>query len=131
MKKLLLVCLFVVGASAISFAQGGPGGGGMRGGGTPEQQIERLKTQVTGITDAQSAKLKTIYEAQAKSRDSLMTALGDDRGAMREKMAPITAAYQAKIKAVLTAEQATAWQKALDEQRARFGGGPGGGAPRN
>jgi Spy/CpxP family protein refolding chaperone len=131
MKKLLLVCLLAIGTSAMSFAQGGPGGGGMRGGGTPEQQIERLKTQVTGITDAQTAKLKTIYEAQAKSRDSLTKAVGEDRAAIREKMAPITAAYQVKIKAVLTPEQATAWQKAQDEQRARFGGGAGGGAPRN
>ncbi len=131
MKKLLLVCLLAVGASTMSFAQGGPGGGGMRGGGTPEQQLERLKTQVAGITDAQTAKLKTIYEAQAKSRDSLTKAVGEDRAAIREKMAPITAAYQVKIKAILTPEQATAWQKALDEQRARFGGGAGGGAPRN
>ena len=131
MKKLLLVCLLAVGASAMSFAQGGPGGGG-RPQQTPEQQLERLKTQITGITDAQSAKLKTIYEAQAKSTDSLSKALGDDRTAMREKRAPITAATNAKIKAVLTADQATAWQKAQDEQRARFGGGgaPGGGAPR-
>ncbi len=131
MKKLLLVCLLAIGASAMSFAQGGPGGGGMRGGGTPEQQLERLKTQVAGITDAQTAKLKTIYEAQAKSRDSLMKVVGEDRAALREKMAPITASYQTRIKAVLTTEQATAWQKAQDEQRARFGGGAGGGAPRN
>lgn len=123
--------MLAVGASTMSFAQGGPGGGGMRGGGTPEQQLERLKTQVAGITDAQTAKLKTIYEAQAKSRDSLTKAVGEDRAAIREKMAPITAAYQVKIKAILTPEQATAWQKALDEQRARFGGGAGGGAPRN
>jgi periplasmic protein CpxP/Spy len=131
MKKLLLVCLLAVGASAMSFAQGGPGGGGMRGGGTPEQQLERLKTQITGITDAQSAKLLAIYAASAKRTDSLRTATGDDRTAYREKSAPITAERNAKVKAVLTPEQATAWQKAQDEQRARFGGGaPGGGGPR-
>lgn len=127
MKKLFFACLFVVGASAMSFAQGGPGG--MRGGGTPEQQVERLKTQITGITDAQVTKLKAIFEANTKSMDSLRTALGDDRGAMREKMAPLRAAQTAKIKAVLTPEQATAYQKQLDEQQARFG--QGGGAPRN
>ncbi len=124
MKKLLFVCLFVVGASAMSFAQGGPGGG-MRGGGTPEQQLERLKTQITGITDAQSAKLLAIYTASAKRTDSLRTALGDDRAAYREKSAPITAERNAKVKAVLTAEQ----QKAFDALPQ--GRGFGGGAPRN
>ncbi len=131
MKKLLLVALLAIGTSAMSFAQGGPGGGRM--GGTPEQRLERLKGAVTGITADQEAKLKVIYTAQAKSQDSLRTALGDDFGAMREKMAPITATYNAKVKAVLNAEQ----QKAFDamSQRGPGGGGPGGpgggGAPRN
>ena len=124
MKKLLLVCLLALGTSAMSFAQGGPGGGRM--GGTPEQQLERLKTQITGITDAQSTKLLAIYAASAKRTDSLRTALGDDRTAIREKSAPITAARTAQIKAVLTADQ----QKAFDAlPQGRGMGGPGG-APR-
>ena len=129
MKKVLLVGAFVLGISAVSFAQGGPGGqgGGRRGGGTPEQQIERLKTSVTGITDDQTAKLMVVYQAAAKSRDSLSTALNGDFSQMREKSAPITAATTAKLKAILTAEQFTAYEKA---QAARMQGGPGGGAPR-
>lgn len=125
MKKVLLVCAVVLGVSAVSLAQG-PGGGG-RMGGTPDQQLERLKTQITGISDAQAAKIKVIYEAQTKSRDSLMAAAGDDRMAAFQKLAPITAASNAKIKAILTPEQATAFQKQLDERAQR---GPGGGGPR-
>ena len=119
MKKVLLVGAFVLGISAVSFAQGGG-----RMGRTPEASVEALKTSITGITDAQAAKLLVVYQAQTKSRDSLMTALGDDRGAMREKMAPLTAAVTAKLKTILTAEQFTAYEKA---QAARMQGGPGGG----
>ena len=121
MKKVLLVGAFVLGISAVSFAQGGPGGGFRR---TPEQSVEGLKTSLTGITDAQAAKLLVVYQAQTKSRDSLMTALGDDRSSIREKMAPITASVTAKLKTILTPEQFTAYEKA---QAARAAGGPGGG----
>jgi len=121
MKKILLVGAFVLGVSAVSFAQGG------RPQRSPAEQVEQLKTQITGITDDQSKKLLVIYEAQTKSMDSLRTASGDDRQAMFAKRAPITAVYNAKIKSVLTAEQATAFQKMVDERAAR---GPGGGGPR-
>ena len=127
MKKVLLVGAFVLGISAVSFAQGGGQGGGRRGGGTPEQQIERLKTSVTGITDDQTAKLMVVFQAAAKSRDSLMTAIGDDRSAIREKMAPLTATVTAKLKTILTPEQFTAYEK---DQAARMQGGPGAGGPR-
>lgn len=119
MKKVLLMCAFILGVSAVSFAQG-PGGGRM-GGGTPEQQLDRFKTQIAGITDAQSAKLLVIYKAQTASIDSLRKANeGGDMMALFPKMQPIRTAYSAKIKAVLTPEQATAYQKQLDEQAERM-----------
>jgi len=120
MKKLMLVCALALGFSAASFAQGPPRR-------TPAEQVDQLKTQITGLTDDQSKKLLVIYEAQTKSMDSLRTAANGDRAAMMEKRAPLTAAYNAKIKAVLTPEQATAFQKMVDERAAR---GPGGGGPR-
>ena len=116
MKKLLLVCLLALGTGAMSFAQGGPGGGRM--GGTPEQQLERLKAAVTGITADQEAKIKVIYAAQAKSNDSLRAAAGDDMQSMFPKMQAIRTANSAKIKAVLTADQAKAWD-ALPQNQPR------------
>ena len=118
MKKLLLVALLAIGTSAMSFAQGGPGGGRM--GGTPEQQLERLKAAVTGITADQEAKIKVIYAAQAKSNDSLRAAAGDDFQSMFPKMQALRTANNAKIKALLTADQ----QKQFDAIPQR---GPGGG----
>jgi Spy/CpxP family protein refolding chaperone len=131
MKKLLLVALLAIGTSAMSLAQGGPGGGG-RPPQTAETRLERLKGAVTGITADQETKLKVIYTAQIKSQDSLRTALGQDMAAYREKLAPITATYNAKIKAVLTAEQQKAFDAMPQGGRGPGGGGgaPGGGGPR-
>ena len=123
MKKVLLVALLALGVNVASHAQGFQ----QR---TPEEQVAQLKTQVTGITDDQAAKITAIYKAAAKTRDSLMQAANGDFGSIREKMTPMRAAQTAKIKAVLTADQ----QKQFDAipQRGPGMGGPGGGgAPRN
>ncbi len=115
MKKLLLLCAFVMGISAVSFAQGRGGFGG-----TPDQQVDRLKTQLTGITDDQTAKLKVIYAGQAKVMDSLRTAMqnGGDMAAMRPAFTKMNDATNAKIMAVLTPDQATAYKKIVDERAA-------------
>ncbi|MDB5030312.1 hypothetical protein [Mucilaginibacter sp.] len=117
MKKLLFVCAFVMGICAVSFAQG-------RQRQTPEESAAALKTSLT-LNDDQTAKVKTIYEVQAKSMDSLRTAMtagGDapDRAAMMAKRTPITNATNAKIKAILTADQAATFQKQVDAQAERM-----------
>lgn len=125
MKKILLMCCFVLGISAVSFAQGG--GGGMRR--SPEDQAKQLQTQLK-LTDDQYAKVLTVYQAQAKSRDSLMTAANGDRQAMMQGMRPMMQATMTKIQAILTPEQKTAWDKIQAEARERRqqqGGGMGGG----
>jgi hypothetical protein len=115
MKKVLLVCAFVIGVSAVSFAQGG----GQRR--TPKEQVEQLKEKIAGINDEQTAKLTVIYTDAAKKRDSLMTAArdaGGDRTAMMATFMKLNTANDAKIKAVLTADQGTAYQKIADERAA-------------
>ena len=104
MKKLVLVALLALGTSAMSFAQGGPPGGG-RGGRTPEAQLERVKTGVTGITADQSTKIMAIYAATAKKTDSIRTAAGDDIQSAFPKMQAERTAADAKVKALLTADQ--------------------------
>jgi protein CpxP len=124
MKKVLLACCFLIGISAVSHAQG-------RQRRTPEEQATALKTSLS-LTDDQTAKVTAILQASAKSQDSVRTASGGDRDAMRAKMMPMREATNAKIKAVLTADQAAAYQKQQDEMRARMqqgGGGGGGGTP--
>lgn len=112
MKKVLLMCAFVMGISAVSFAQGG----GRR---SPADQAAALKTSLS-LNDDQTAKVTAIYTAAAKSRDSLMAAGagGGDRAAMMQTFTKTQAATDAKIKAVLTADQATAYQKIADDRAA-------------
>jgi len=120
MKKILLICCFLVGVTAICRAQGG----GMRM--SPADQAKQMQTQLT-LTDDQTAKITAILQAQATKRDSIRTASNGDRDAMMQAMRPLMQATQTQIKAVLTADQATAYQKMLDERRARMQQGGGGG----
>jgi len=116
MKKIMLICCFLVGITAVSRAQGG---GRMNAADRIKAMKESLK-----LTDDQVTKITAIYATQAKQMDSLRNA-GGDRSAMR----PLMQATNEKVKAVLTAEQAAAYQKEMDERRARMQNGGGGGAP--
>lgn len=116
MKKILMMCCFVLGISAVSFAQG-------RMQRTPEEQAKNLQTEYK-LTDDQTAKVLAVYTAQAKTRDSIRTAANGDRQAMMQAMRPMMEATNAKLKAILTPEQYAAFEKANAErmQRMRQGG---------
>ncbi|MDB5133173.1 MAG: hypothetical protein JWR02_2922 [Mucilaginibacter sp.] len=122
MKKILLMCCFLVGITAVSRAQGG----GQRL--SPADQAKQMQTQLK-LTDDQTAKITAILQTQATKMDSVRTAANGDRDAMRAGMTPFRTAASAQIKAILTPDQAAAYQKMQDERRARMqnGGGGGGG----
>lgn len=118
-----MLCCFVLGISAVSFAQGG---GRQRM--TPEEQAKGLQTQLK-LTDDQTSKITAIYQTQAKSMDSLRTASNGDRQAMMSAYRPIMEANNAKVKALLTAEQKEAFDKMQAERMNRMRQGGGGGNP--
>jgi protein CpxP len=118
MKKILMMCCFVLGIGAASFAQG-------RMQRSPEEQAKNLQTQLK-LDDAQTAKVTAIYQAQAKQMDSVRTAANGDRQAMMQAMRPMREATTTKIKALLTTEQVAAYDKMMAEMRSRMGGGQGG-----
>jgi len=117
MKKLLLVCCIVLGVSAASHAQG-------RQQRSPQEQATQLKTSLS-LTDDQTTKITAILTAQGKSMDSLRNAGGDFRTAMM----PLRQKYTAQIKAVLTPDQATAYDKEMAARRGGRGGNGGGTPP--
>ncbi|RYU92083.1 hypothetical protein EWM62_01180 [Mucilaginibacter terrigena] len=114
MKKIMMICLFLFGISAVSFAQGRPRM-------TTADRVKAMK-ETLKLTDDQAAKITVIYDAQVKSMDSLRNAGGD----IRTQMRPMMQATMDKVKAVLTADQAAAWQKEMDERRAQRQNGGGG-----
>src|ERR1700742_4753825 len=120
MKKFLLMCCILLGISAVSRAQGG--GGRM----SPEDRAKQMQTQLK-LTDDQTAKITAVLKTQATKMDSVRTAANGDRDAMRSAMGPIRTATTTQIKAILTPDQAAAYQKMMDEMRARMQGGGGGG----
>jgi protein CpxP len=121
MRKILLTCCLLLGIAAAGHAQGMQRM-------TPEDKAKTLQVQLK-LTDDQTAKVTAIYKAQVAKRDSIRTAANGDRDAMRAAMMPLMQSTNAQIKALLTPDQATAYDKYLADQRARMqqGGGGGGG----
>ena|ERR1700744_5604819 len=122
MKKLLLMCCILLGISAVGRAQGGVGRM------SPEDRAKAMQTQLK-LSDDQTAKITVILKAQRAKMDSLRTASNGDRDAMRSAMMPMMKASNDQIKAILTADQAAAYDKWMADQRAarQNGGGGGGG----
>lgn len=119
MRKFLLICCLFLGTAVASHAQGRQ----MR---SPEDRAKELQTQLK-LSDDQTTKITAIYKAQAAKMDSVRTAANGDRDAMRSAMGPIRTATTAQVKAILTPDQATAWEKMMADQRARMQQGGGGG----
>ncbi len=120
MRKFLLMCCLVIGITAVSRAQGG------RQRPSPEDQAKQMQTQLK-LSDEQTVKITAILKIQTTKMDSVRTAANGDRDAMRSAMGPIRTAATDQIKAILTPDQATAYQKMMDERRARMQQGGGGG----
>lgn len=123
MKKLLLMCCFLIGFTAFARAQGGMGRM------SAEDRAKQLQTQLK-LTDDQTAKITAIYKTQRTKMDSIRTAANGDRDAMRSAMMPLMKSTNDQVKAVLTADQAAAYDKWMQEMRAQRmqnGGGGGGG----
>ena len=119
MRKFLLMCCFLVGITAMCHAQGG-----MRM--SADDRAKQMQTQLK-LSDDQTAKITTILKTQQTKMDSVRTAANGDRDAMRSGMMPIRKSSNDQIKAILTPDQAAAYQKMMDDMRAKMQQGGGGG----
>jgi protein CpxP len=119
MKKLMLICMFLLGVTAVTRAQGG----GQRM--SPADRAKQMQTQLK-LSDDQTAKITAVLQMQSTKMDSVRTAANGDRDAMRSGMMPIRTKANDQIKAILTPEQATAYEKMMADMRAQRGGGGGG-----
>jgi len=71
---------------------------------TPEQQLERMTTQLS-LTDEQKPKVKTVLEETSKKMQEIRSDTSIDRSEMRTKMRPIMEEQNKKLKAILTEDQ--------------------------
>jgi Spy/CpxP family protein refolding chaperone len=106
--------------------QGGPGAGGPGGG---RGGIGRLITGIT-LTEAQQAKVTEIQAKYAPQLTAAREGAAGDRAAMFKAMQGINDKMYPEIRAVLTPEQQTIFDKNIEERKARMqqmqqGGGAG------
>jgi Spy/CpxP family protein refolding chaperone len=123
---LLAASTAVAGAQAPAGAQGGGGGGG---GGQGRGGITRLIEGIT-LTDAQTAKFTEIQTRYQPQLTAAREAAAGDRAAMMKSMQEINDKMYPELRAVLTAEQQTVWDKNIEARKLRLqqmqaGGGPG------
>jgi protein CpxP len=105
MKKIILVCCFVIAATTMSFAQNSTG---QRM--TAEEQAKMMQTPLK-LSDDQTTKLTAIFQRFSDQRDSLTKANNGDVAAVRAALAPIHEATEKQIKAFLTEEQKVEFDK--------------------
>lgn len=86
-------------------------------------RVDRLKTAL-GLSDAQAAKVKTIYMDSWAEGQKMRDKAGEDREAMREAGRKRTQETDEKIEALLTPEQKPKFEEFKKNRR-----GPGMGAP--
>ncbi len=116
MKKLVMSLVLVAG---LTFAANAQQGGQRRAQATPEDRVKQLDEKVK-LNDEQKTKATAVYaeaaEAQKKMREEMQG--GGDRQAMMEKMQKMTADTDAKLNAMLTADQQKVYKTWQDEVKA-------------
>lgn len=133
MKKLqlLLVALMLTGATSVATAQDpqpqAQGSGRGQGGG---RQMQMLMNGIT-LTAEQQAKVDSIGQKYSAQRREIMQDQSVDQDARRAKSRELMTKQQDEIKAILTAEQKTVFEKNVTEMQARMQQGGGQRPPRN
>ena len=95
----------------------------------PERRTQMMKDRL-GLSDAQAAQVKAVYEDERTKSQALMADQSGDRDAMRAKMGEIRKGSEDRIAAILTPDQKTKWDAMRAEQQQRGPGrGPGGPPP--
>jgi hypothetical protein len=128
MKKVFVLSLMLCFVMVVSAQQQQRRGGmGMMN----DETLAELKKELT-LTDKQADSIKVIYADYATAMNSQRESIGGDREKMREVMTSLGEKRNQRIKANLSADQFTKFEKWEADRRQRMGGGgrPGGGGGR-
>lgn len=118
-----LSLLAVAAAAAPAMAQGGMGGP-PNASTMAQRSSDRMLEGIT-LSAAQSDSVKAIDARYATDMTAIFQAANGDRAGMREKMMPLRAKQRADIRALLTADQQSVFDKnvtEMDKARANRGG---------
>jgi Spy/CpxP family protein refolding chaperone len=102
--------------SSMAVAQDQKPGGGKGRGMSVEQRMERM-TEELKLTDAQKPKVKSVLEATVKKAQELRGDSSVPREERREKMQAIMQEETKQLKAILTPDQFTQYEKMRAERR--------------
>ena len=98
---------------------GGPGGGGIRGPMSPDDQLKRM-TKNFNLTADQQTKLKPILVDAQKKMEDVRNDSSLDRPAMRQKMMQIRQDANDQVRAVLDDKQKEKFDKQQRERQDRM-----------
>jgi Spy/CpxP family protein refolding chaperone len=105
-------------------SQGAPQGPGQGRGMMDPERRTKMMTERLGLSDAQAAQVKAVYEDERTKSQALMADQSGDRDTMRAKMGEIRKGSEDRIAAILTPDQKTKWDTMRAEQQRRGPGGP-------
>ena len=114
MKKIMLICLFLVGVSAASFAQRL----------SPAAKAKELQKELK-LTNAQTSKISAIFSSSSLKLDSIKTASKGNNEAVEKAVPALRMATDAKVKKVLTASQAKNYDKVMKAKMSQNSNGWG------
>jgi protein CpxP len=128
MLPLAAFALLAVPAAGTLHAQDaqGPPAGARRQQMSPEQQVDRLATQLS-LTPDQKTKIMAIYQDNQDKMTAMRNDSSADQSTMRDKMMEMRTAQTTAVKAVLTDDQKAKYDEMMSRQRQRGGGGGQGG----
>lgn len=114
MKKLMLICFFLIGITAASFAQKL----------SPSEKSKELQKDLK-LTPAQTAKIESIFASSSKSLDSIKVASKGNSANFEKAVPALRKATDVKIKSVLTKAQALSYDKVMKAKLAQNSNGWG------
>jgi Spy/CpxP family protein refolding chaperone len=126
---LVLVAMPMAAQGGMGGGQGGMGGQGGQGRGAMQQRQNEMLFRGITLTEAQRAKIDTLQTAQRTSMQEMMQSGAMQDPSARERVAEMRTKHNDDIRAVLTPEQRTQFDKNVAEMPNRGMGGPGGARP--
>jgi len=109
MKRVLLICCLLIGATIAGYAQ-------TTSENNPVEKAKGLQKQLK-LSDAQTSKVAAVYKESAEKFDKIKTQDHGNTDKMLADVGPLRTATIKKIKAILTPAQVTKYDKLITDSK--------------